>query len=344
MLDDLNVIAQKDPAGALGFAATQPEQLAADFGVSSHAFDVKFDNVVFAAMGGSALAADFATTYPKLKVPLVVCKGYDLPEFVDKKTLAICASYSGNTEETISALGQAGERAGAVVVISHGGKLADIAAERGYLHVQLPEAPQPRTGVFAAYRALLEILVAAKLVESSVITEVEALVEPLEKAVSQWMPSVPTNQNAAKQLAEKMVGKTLIAYGGPLTYPAAYKWKISANENAKNTAWSNYIPEFNHNEFIGWSSHPVEKPFAVVDLLSSYEHERVLRRFEVSDRLLSGRRPKSIEIWAEGDSVLEHLLYLILLGDFATTYLAILNGVNPTPVELVEKFKKELDY
>lgn len=342
MLDDLHVIAQKDPQDALGFAATQPEQLTHDFGIAAHSFDTVFENVVFAGMGGSALAAEFSLTYPNLEVPLVICKGYDLPRFVSKKTLVICATYSGSTEETISAMEQAGERAGAVVAVSHGGKLAELASEKGYLHVELPEAAQPRTGVFAAYRALLEVLAAAKLVDTAVIDEAASLAGPLGQAVKQWAPSVPTAQNTAKQLAEKMAGKTLIAYGGPLMRPAAYKWKISANENAKNTAWSNFIPEFNHNEFIGWSSHPVEKPFAVVDLLSSFEHERVLRRFEVTDRLLSGKRPKSIDVWAEGDSVLEHMLYLILLGDFATTYLAILNGVNPTPVDLVEKFKKEL--
>jgi glucose/mannose-6-phosphate isomerase len=139
-----------------------------------------------------------------------------------------------------------------------------------------------------------------------------------------------------------MEGKTPIIYGGALTYPAAYKWKINVNENAKNTAWCNQLPEFNHNEFIGWSSHPIEKPFAVIDLISSFEHPRVLKRFEVSDRLLSGKRPKAHRVEAVGESVVEQLLYLVLLGDFVTAYLGILNNVDPSPVELVEKFKKEL--
>jgi glucose/mannose-6-phosphate isomerase len=93
---------------------------------------------------------------------------------------------------------------------------------------------------------------------------------------------------------------------------------------------------------LGWSSHPVEKPFAVIDLLSTFEHPRILKRFEVSDRLLSGMRPASINVEGKGNSALEQMLYLVLLGDFATTYLGLLNGVNPTPVVLVEKFKKEL--
>ena len=125
-------------------------------------------------------------------------------------------------------------------------------------------------------------------------------------------------------------------------FPAAYKWKIDVNENAKNTAWANALPEFNHNEFLGWSGDPIQKPFAVIDLLSSFEHPRVQKRFAVTDRLLSGMRPASVNVEAKGDSPLEHMLYLVLLGDMSTTYLAILNNVNPSPVALVEKFKKEL--
>ncbi|HEX4662499.1 MAG TPA: bifunctional phosphoglucose/phosphomannose isomerase [Candidatus Saccharimonadales bacterium] len=342
MLDDQNVIAQKDPQDALGFASHQPEQLRHDFGFASKTLDREVKNVVFAGMGGSSLAAEFAHTWPKLSVPFVVSKTYDIPAFVSADTLVICASYSGNTEETIAALLEAEDTGAQIVVIAHGGKLVEMGQAAGYPTLVLPEAPQPRTGVFAAYRALIEVLVAAKLVASSVITELEALVEPLELATNSWKASVPTDQNLAKQLASTMVGKTPIIYGGPLTYPAAYKWKISANENAKNTAWSNFFPELNHNEFIGWSSHPIEKPFAVIDLISSFEHPRILKRFEVTDRLLSGLKPKATIVNAVGDSIVEHMLYLTLLGDFTTTYLALLNGVNPTPVDLVEKFKKEL--
>lgn len=343
MLDNQNVIDQRDPQDALGFIKQQPKQLQHDFGIARQKQDKKITKVVFAGMGGSSLIAEIVLSYPKLKVPFVISKTYRLPEFVDQDTLVICASYSGNTEETIEALSHAEEKQAQIVIVTHGGKLADIAREKGYMFAELPESPQPRTGIFYAYRAACEIFVAYSLIKEDVIDELESVVEPLEGKTSLWAPSVPEEQNYAKQLAQQMAGKTPIIYGGTLTYPAAYKWKISANENAKNTAWCNAIPEFNHNEFIGWSSHPVEKPFAVIDLLSSFEHPRILKRFEVSDRLLSGMRPKAIEIHAEGDSIVEQLLYLVLLGDYATTYLAILNGVNPTPVVLVEKFKKELE-
>jgi glucose/mannose-6-phosphate isomerase len=113
----------------------------------------------------------------------------------------------------------------------------------------------------------------------------ESVVKNLEAYVEDWDPVVAKSKNYAKQLALELAGKTPIIYAGPLMYPAAYKWKINANENAKNTAWCSETPEFNHNEMIGWTSHPVDKPFAVLDLLSSYEHPRVLKRFEVADKI-----------------------------------------------------------
>jgi len=340
MLDDLKYIHELDKSDALGFVQKQPMQLAHTFELEP--FDVKPKNVVFSGMGGSSLVAELAMTWPRLTVPFVVSKSYGLPPFVNGDTLVICASYSGNTEETLSSMGEAEKAGASIAVITHGGKLAERAQKSGYRTAYLPECPQPRTGIFYAYRALLEIFIAADLVDKELINELEGLVEPLQNACVQWGPTIEQDNNEAKKLALEMVGKSPIIFGGPLMYPAAYKWKIDVNENAKNTAWCNVVPEFNHNEMIGWSSHPHDKPFAVVDLISSYEHPRVVRRFEVADRLLSGKRPKALAIAAVGSSPLEHMLYLVLLGDFASTYLALLNHVDPTPVALVERFKKEL--
>ncbi|HXH26648.1 MAG TPA: bifunctional phosphoglucose/phosphomannose isomerase [Candidatus Acidoferrum sp.] len=342
MLDNKNYVSQYDANDALGYAAKQPAQLSYSFGLSEADLGGPFANVVLAGMGGSALQGEFARTWPELSVPFMVCKTYTLPKFVDTKTLVIAASFSGNTEEVLSALADAEQKGAKIAVIAHGGKLAELAKQAGFLFAAVPDCPQPRMGVFYMYRALIEIFVAAKLVSREKIDELAGMQRLLEAATHNWATSMPADKNPAKQLAEHMVGKTPIIYAGPLMYPAAYKWKIDCNENAKNTSWTGQYSEFNHNEFIGWSSHPIEKPFAVLDLVSHFEHPQILKRFAVTDRLLSGLRPKAVTINAEGSSVLEHLLYLILLGDFATIYLAILNGNNPTPVDLVEKFKVEL--
>lgn len=342
MLDDLRLISRVDKSDALGFIGKQPQQLLHNFDLKTQKLSVTVKNVVFSGMGGSSLVAELVQSWPALGVPFLVVKGYELPEWVNEETLVICASYSGNTEETLATFEQAKRQNAQIVVLAHGGKLLEHAQSDSLTHAQIPECTQPRTGILYMYRALVELFAAVSLVPAERLGELESVVSPLAAACRQWSAEVATKDNLAKQLAEHMEGKTPIIYGGKLTYPAAYKWKINVNENAKNTAWCNQLPEFNHNEFIGWSLHPVEKPFAVLDLISSFEHPRILRRFEVTDRLLSGRRPNAWRVEALGESVLEQLLYLVLLGDFATAYLGILNNVDPSPVELVETFKKEL--
>lgn len=341
MLDDLKYIHQRDGQDALGIAEKQWQQL-------EHEFDVPviqgtFENVVYAGMGGSALAALISQSWPGYKIPFEICRQYNIPAYVSDKTLFIAASYSGNTEETVSALSQAEQKGAKIVVIAGGGKLQEAAGAKGYEFVLLPKAAQPRYAVFYNLRALVQILEAAGMVnEAEASSQMKQTAGFLQQAVQNWLPTVPGAQNPAKHLAMELAGKSGVVYGGPLMAPAAYKWKISFNENAKNVAWWGQYPEFNHNEFIGWSSHPVDKPYAVVDLLSTFEHPRVQKRFELSDKLLSGRRPAAHVVQAQGETLLEQLLWTTNFGDFVTIYLALLNGVNPAPVDLVEKFKKEL--
>lgn len=343
MLDDENVVRQLDRSDALSLAVDTPQQLRHSFQVEKITPTQSITNVVYTGMGGSALQAELAVIFPLLTVPFVIAKNYNLPSFVDEHTLVIAGSYSGNTEETLSALGEARQKGATIAILTGGGKLLDEAKQHNDVYVEIPKAVQPRMAVFYAYRALIELFVAYGLAEERVIEDLENASGHLQHSVEQWQMSMPLEQNPAKQLALQLVGKTPIIYAGPKMAPAAYKWKISFNESSKNTAWHNVLPEFNHNEFLGWTSHPVEKPFAVLDLVSSFEHPRTLKRFEVTDRILSGMRPKAHRIEAQGKTELEHLLYLVLFGDFVSLYLGILNGVDPSPVTLIEKFKKELE-
>lgn len=345
MLDDTNVIAQRDPHGALAVAAAEWMQAKHEVEVADAAHDGRtLTRVVVAGMGGSALAALLAKSWlgRRLEVPFEVVRTYDLPNYVDDQTLVIASSYSGNTEETISCLQQARDRFAQVGVIAAGGHLQGIASHQSIANVVLPADLQPRMAVIYNLRALLALLVNFGVVPASVLEEVAHTAEWLESETAAWLPSVSTDKNEAKQLALLAVGKTPVIYGGALTGSVAYKWKISWNENAKNTAFWNEYPEFNHNEFIGWASHPVEKPFVIFDLISPFEHPQILKRFEVSDRLLSGKRPKANTVQLKGDSLIAQLLWGSILSDFVSIYVAILNGVDPTPVDLVEKLKKEL--
>lgn len=342
MLDDLKYIHERDAQDALGIAEKQADQLRQSFELKGNTEFGQIDNVVYAGMGGSALAALLISTWPKLTLPFEVVRGYELPDYVNENTLVIAASYSGNTEETLEALGRAAEKHAQVAVIAGGGQLQTIAEEKGYLLGILPKVVQPRYAVLSNYKLLLKVFVTAGLLHDEVLSELEKTADFLREAVQAWLPTVPSQRNPAKQLALEALGKSVVVYAGPNLFPAAYKWKISFNENAKQVAWAGQYPEFNHNEFIGWSKQPIDKPYLVVDLRSSLEHQRVQKRFEVSERLLSGLRPAPEVVTAQGETVLEQLLWTIALGDFVSLYTGIANGLNPAPVELVEKFKKEM--
>jgi glucose/mannose-6-phosphate isomerase len=344
MLDDLKVIHERDAQDVLGIAANQWKQLQHQFTLRGNTSFNDVHTVVYTGMGGSALAALFVHTWPKLDVPFEVVRDYDLPNYVGPNTLVIAASYSGNTEETLSALAEAEARGAQIAAIAGGGKLEEIAAAKKYLFAQLPKAEQPRYAVLYNFKALLEMLaVAGVLKREAFESELEQTAEFLKDITTDWLADVPTSHNPAKRLAQEIVGKSAVVYSGPKMAPAAYKWKISFNENAKHVAWQGTLSEFNHNEFIGWSKQPTDKPYAVIDLRSNLEHERIQKRFEVSARLLSGMRPEPQVVEAQGETLLEQLMWLMAFGDFVTLYLAILNGVNPAPVDLVEKFKKELN-
>jgi glucose/mannose-6-phosphate isomerase len=345
MLDDLNVINQRDPQGALQVAALQYNQahFAADISNGEHDHRA-ITRVVVAGMGGSALAALVVKSWLKnrLAVPFEIVRTYSLPHYVDANTLVITSSYSGNTEETLSCLREAQEREAQIAIIAAGGELITLAQAGDIAHVLLPSDLQPRMAVINNLRALVALLVHFAIVDSSVFEEIENEAQWLENETAQWTVATSTDKNYAKQLALHAVGKTPVFYAGSLMAPVAYKWKISWNENAKNVAFWNELPEFNHNEFIGWTSHPIEKPFAVFDLVSQLEHPQILKRFEVSDRLLSGQRPKSTVVNLAGKTVIGQMLWASILADFVSIYVAILNGVDPTPVPLIEKLKHDL--
>lgn len=345
MLDDPNVVQQRDPKNALGVAAEQWQQVQYPAEVLSGDHDDRqLAKVVVAGMGGSALAALLAKAWlqESLRVPFEVVREYELPAYVDESTLVIASSYSGNTEETLACLGQAADLGAQRAVIAAGGKLIETAEAEKIPHVKIPSGLQPRMAVLFNLKALLATLAHFGVVPGGLLDEVTAAGEWLKTESEAWAPLVPIDKNLAKELALQAVGKTAVFYGGRLTGPAAYKWKISWNENAKNVAFWNVYPEANHNEFIGWSSHPVEKPFAVFDLRSSFEYPRILKRFEITDRLLSGLRPKATVVNLAGDTPLRQLLWASILADFVSIYVTVLNGVDPTPVDLVEKLKSEM--
>lgn len=342
MLDDLKYIHEKDGQDALGVAEKQWQQIEHEFPTIEGLDYSHVENIVFAGMGGSALGAFLSTAWPGYNHPFEICRNYNLPEYVGPNTLVIASSYSGNTEETIEALHSAEQKGVKIAVLAGGGKLVEIANEKSYPLVLLPKASQPRYATLYGLKGLLSLLADGGFIDKSVVSELSAQTAWFKDQLTMWRPDVSTANNRAKQIALDVIGKSPVIYSSTEMFPAAYKWKISFNENAKNVAWCNAYPEFNHNEFLGWSSHPIDKPYAVIDLRSSLDHSRVQQRFELSAKLISGKRPAPIVVNLVGETRLQQLLWAVALGDFVSLYTGILNGLNPTPVELIEKFKKEL--
>jgi glucose/mannose-6-phosphate isomerase len=343
LLDNQNMLRDKDPSSALGVIAKSPSQLsfAPQIKHLEKKPDQKPEHIVLAGMGGSALAGKIAKSWLDLPVPFEIVNDYDLPNFVNEKTLVICFSVSGNTEETLSALADAERKKAQIVVISQDGALEQLASEKNLPYIKLDPIAQPRYGTLMHLRTITKILYAWGFSYEKYL-ELEKAEAELEEIISSWGKETLTATNFAKQLALKAVGKTPIIYASNSFWPLAYQWKISFNENAKNTAFYGVMPEMCHNEFIGWTGLPVEKPFAIFDLRSKFDHERTKLRFEIVDRLLSGQRPKAVVVELPGSSILLEFLSGVVLGNFVSIYTGILNGVNPTPVEAVEKLKAEL--
>lgn len=343
MLDDLKYIHQRDAQDALGMAEKQYQQLLADVVIEGDVPRGNVYNVVYAGVGGSALAADYVKTLFGMAEPFEIVRGYELPAYVDADTLVILASYSGDTEEILSVLDQAGQRGAQIAVITAGGKLWTIAESKHYLRIRLPEVLEPRFALFSIIKAALALLQATGVVRDDQSSAIVQAAVYVRQSLAAWLPTVPVAKNPAKQLAQEMIGASVVVYAGQKLYPAAYRWKTGFNENAKQLAWCSQLPEFNHNEFIGWTKQPVDKPYKVVDLRGSCEHASVQRSFELSERLLSGLRPAPHVVEAVGANHLEQLLWASVFGDFVTIYAALLAGINPTPLELVARLKTELD-
>jgi len=344
MLDDLKLIHERDAQDALGVAEKQWQQYSHDFHFSWQP-PRPVNQIVVAGMGGSGLAAKVIKSWPGVPVSYEVTQDYELPEYVNEFMVLVISSYSGNTEEELSVLGKAMQQPEGIrpmlIIVTSGGRLLELAHEHSLPFIQLPAGYQPRATVGLQMRALLEILQQTGKVQGGLPLLADAG-NWLKDEVAHWLPTVPTKQNRAKQIALDVIGKSVVIYAGPKLFPAAYKWKISFNENAKHIAWCNQYSEFNHNEFIGWTKQPVDKPYAVIDIRSNLEHPQIQKRFELSERLLSGMRPSPIIVRPEGPTLIEQLVWAIALGDFVSIYTALLNGVNPTPVDLIEKFKREL--
>jgi glucose/mannose-6-phosphate isomerase len=301
-------------------------------------------NIVVSGMGGSAIGGDVvkAALGSVLRVPMVVCRDYRLPGFVDAATVLFASSYSGNTEETLTAYDSARSAGAAILCLTSGGKLAARARDHGYPVIQLPAGLPPRAALGYSAIMLLGALTALGQVPdmSADLRETEEL---LTKLVVQYCPETPERKNRPKQLARSLHGKIIALYASSgILDPVAVRWRGQIEENAKNLAFHHLLPEMNHNEIVGWRlPDPVLRQIGVVLLRDRDEPASLRCRFDFTREVVAAKAGACHEVWTEGESALARLFSLICLGDFVSLYLALLNRVDPTPVEIIETLKEK---
>jgi glucose/mannose-6-phosphate isomerase len=348
ILDQPDYWKSVDPQSMRALLESFPEQVqaAADRCKTLSLLEPKDIKVILiTGLGGSAIGGDLARSIAEyqLKIPIIINRNYDLPRFVDSSTLVFACSYSGNTEETLSAYNQSRQAKASIVCITSGGQLENLAKADGYPVVLLPGGLPPRAALGHALITLLSAMQAMKIMPD-LSGSVNESILLLQKLRDQYGTQNPESVNPAKQLACSLCGKIVAVYGSNgIMESAAYRWRSQIAENAKNLALHHVLPEMNHNELVGWL-HPKEALLnvGVIFLRDKMDHTQTQRRLDLTKSLISEKAGVLHEIWSQGDSLLARVLSVVYLGDFVSLYLAYLNNVDPTPVEAIDYLKKRL--
>ena len=302
-------------------------------------------NIVVCGMGGSAVGGDILRVYlkDKIKTPLMVVRDYSLPAFVNKDTLLFCNSYSGNTEETLAAYKQAVKAKAKIVTITGGGKLKKLCDRHDTPCIIIPSGQPPRASLGYLFFPMLITLVKIGMVKSQK-KNIDQTIKLLKTLSTELGPQRPTADNHAKQLALRLYNKVPVIYGASeQTGIVALRWRNQFNENSKTFAVSNVFPELNHNEIVGWETLlNVTKNFHIMIMEDKDDHPRVKKRIQITGEIIKDKVGAVEHINSRGTSSLARLFSLISLGDFVSTYLAVLYDVDPTPVKIIEYLKNEL--
>jgi glucose/mannose-6-phosphate isomerase len=348
-LDELTRFDDLDPGDMLGrireFPQTCRDAWTLAQGLELPAAYRAVRHVVILGMGGSAIGGDLlrGLVSEECTAPITVVRGYALPASVrGPDYLVIGCSYSGNTEETLAAFQGALGRDVLSAVITTGGKLAALAQEKGIPWVGFDYQAQPRAALGYSFVLLLGLFSRLGLLRDYA-ADLEEAIGTMEAWQAEIEPDVPAARNVAKSLASRLFDRLPVVYGAGLLAAAANRWKTQFNENSKHWAFFEELPELNHNAVVGLSiPRAVRDRVVVLMLRSSYDHQRVQVRWDVTEELLQREGVETETAYGRGESGLAHMLSLIHLGDWVSFYLAMLNEVDPTPVETINFLKQRL--
>jgi glucose/mannose-6-phosphate isomerase len=298
--------------------------------------------LIVAGMGGSAIGGDLARAAlgDHAVRPIIGSRSYALPGWTTTDTTVLCASYSGDTEETLAAYDAAGALGARRVVVTSGGRLADLARRESVPVIPVPGGFQPRVAVGYMTVAALEVAAACGA-GPRMASEIDVAAAHLEALCAEWGPGADDG-NMAKEIALALRGSVAVIAGAGLTAPVAYRWKTQLNENAKVPAFASELPELDHNEVVGWQGAADHGRFSAIFLEDADQHPRIGSRIELTSELIGPHATKVIRVSTRGRRAIERVMSLVLLGDLVSLYLAVLQGVDPTPVKVLETLKARL--
>jgi len=349
MLDDLEQISKIDKSDMFGILERFPEQIKTSFDVENSSIlgsYLKIDNIIISGMGASSISGDIVQSLfiDRVDIPIFVNRQYHLPKWANKNTLLISQSYSGNTEETLNTFKNGYQKRCKIIGISSGGKLQDLCIKSEIPFIKIPPGFPPRTAtgyiLFSSIFALKKIGI-LKIDIDSEIEETASIVNELSALIKR---DVPEKENISKQLAKKILNTIPQIYGFEFYTPIAKRWATQFNENSKIICRYDEVPECNHNDIVGWSMNPeVSKKFTCI-LFRDSDNESIYitKRLNFMKQLFEEVSGNIIEIQIKGKKRLAKMIYAMHLGDLTSCYIAVLRGIDPTPVDLITQLKSEL--
>jgi len=292
-------------------------------------------NILICGLGGSGIGGTIVKDLlsKKISIPITASKGYDIPAFVNKSTLVIACSYSGNTEETLIALEKCIEKDAEIAIVTSGGALKKIAEEKKLNHIIIPGGHPPRAMFGYGFTELFFVLKNYNIIDDSFISDFKTGINLLEKEQSDIIKK-------AKALSEKMYKTTPIIYVAEGFEGVAIRLRQQINENSKMLCWHHVVPEMNHNELLGWRTN-VDN-LSVLYLRNKSDFYRNSTRIEINQSVIKNYTENVSEIWSNGDSDLQNTLYHINLGDWISWFLSELNNVDAIEIDVINFLKEEL--
>ena len=343
MLDSKASIKSLDQKDMLGMIEKMPAHLSDGLRRGRVAGLPRFTpkDIVVCGMGGSAIGGHLLEEWlaDESRIPCFVCSSYSLPASVSKDSLVMVASYSGNTEESLSMFEEARKRRAKIVCISSGGRLARMSESVDVPCAKIPSGMVPRSTLGYVFGAMLGVLERSGVI--SVDKQLDESAKMMNRAASYCRQSVPTSDNPAKMLAHELFSCVPVIIGHDLSRPVARRWANQMSENAKVIAHSSELPEMDHNEIVGWMKDARSKNFAPVFLEHETRNRSMKKRIAATKEML-GRVTHVYSVSALGTSPMAKMFSLIMIGDYASVYLAFLKHEDPSSTEPIDELKQML--